>query len=84
VNTIALGKNESSNISELRNNACNYQKSLEIHIENLVKWNIIKDEKPKSNGYARKFTLVKPYGDCMMQLMRLKEAIDTVNEFFIS
>lgn len=95
VNTIALSSSsyssslpsryncERSTYSELRTNAACSQQKLDDHLENLEKWELITDKKPEKNGQARIISLAKPYGDVMHELMRLKMAIDTVNEFFI-
>lgn len=83
VNSIVLsGKNETITMSELRRNVPIYQKNLERHVECLVRWHIINDQKSPSNGKARKLTLNMDYGDAMRVLMKLKDAIETVNEFF--
>lgn len=93
VNTITLSSTSSSlptryncertTYSELRTTASCSQNKLEEHLQNLVKWGIITDRKPQKNGQARIVKLAKPYGDIMRDLMRLKDAIDTINEFFV-
>lgn len=77
-----MQKGETASMVQLRYNACGTTHKLENHLSNLERWQMIQDSKPKKNGYARKITLTKPYGDCMHELFRLKEAIETVNEFF--
>ena len=74
---------ERTTYSDLRTTAACSQNKLEEHLQNLEKWGLVTDKKPKKNGQARIVTLSKPYGDVMHELMRLKDAIDTVNEFFI-
>jgi predicted HTH transcriptional regulator len=75
---------EKTTYSELRTMAACSQNKLDEHLENLVKWGLITDRKPKRTGQARIVKLAAPYGDVMRDLMRLKDAIDTVNEFFVS
>jgi hypothetical protein len=57
---------------------------LEEHLEQLVKWNMIVDTKPDRPGKARiiEFPQYKPSGECMIELVKIKEAIDKVNEYF--
>jgi hypothetical protein len=55
---------------------------LEEHLEQLVKWGFISDSKPKKNGVARNISLIKPSNDCMIKLLKIKEAIETINEYF--
>lgn len=74
---------ERTTYSDLRTTAACSQNKLDEHLQNLEKWGLVTDKKPQKNGQARIVTLAKPYGDVMHELMRLKDAIDTVNEFFI-
>lgn len=55
---------------------------LEEHIQHLAHWNIINDKKPEKNGKARIISLAKDYDKCIFDLMKLKESIDRVNEYF--
>jgi hypothetical protein len=45
---------------------------------------MIVDTKPDKNGRARiiQFAPYKPSGECMIELVKIKEAIDKVNEYF--
>lgn len=74
---------EKTTYSELRTIVACSQNKLDEHLENMVKWKLITDKKPTKNGQARIVKLARPYGDAMRELMKIKDAIDTVNEFFI-
>ena len=82
INTIVFDKNEVTNIGELRNNVSGISNVLERHLSNLVKWGLIQDKKPEKNGVARKISLNVPYGVAMDTIMKLKNAVEIVNEFF--
>jgi hypothetical protein len=53
-------------------------------LEQLAKWDMIVDTKPDRPGKARiiEFAPYKPSGECMIELVKIKEAIDKVNEYF--
>lgn len=40
------------------------------------------DKKPDKNGQARIISFARPSGECMIELIKIKEAIDRVNEYF--
>jgi len=74
--------NKRANITDLRTNTISNNITLDKHLANLEKWEMIKDEKPSGNGKARKITLIKPYDFCRFRLLMLKVSIDHVNNFF--
>lgn len=82
INTIVMQKGETASMVQLRYNACGTTHKLENHLSNLERWGLIKDKKPTRNGMPRKISLNQHYGDCMSLLMKIKEAIETVNEYF--
>jgi hypothetical protein len=82
IGTIAQSKGQTINISELRNILECYALTLYKHIDNLSKWGLILDEKPKRNGYPRRISLEKNYRDCVDELISIKHAIDTINQYF--
>jgi DNA-binding transcriptional MerR regulator len=69
-------------ISDLRNYLEVYQTRLEEHLTYLVKWGIVSDSKPKQNGMRRVISIIIPYSDAMIKLNKMKEGIETVNEYF--
>lgn len=69
-------------ISDLRNYLEVYQTRLEEHLTYLVKWKMLHDEKPTSNGKARIISFARPYDLCMHDLLNLKYSIDMVNKYF--
>ncbi len=74
--------NQRITITDLRNYLEIFQTRLEEHIDHLVKWNILHDEKPTSNGKARIISFVRPYDLCMHDLLNLKYSIDMINKYF--
>lgn len=82
LNTVLGSKNQVANITDLRNNAVSYSLTLDEHLANMVRWELITDERPEGNGKARRISLQKPYDFCLHELLRLRTAIETINEFF--
>ena len=76
-----MQKGETASMVQLRYNACGTTHKLEQHLSNLVRWGLVNDKKPDRNGVARQISLSQDYGDCMSILIKLKDAIDTVNEY---
>ena len=81
IHSILLSKDQVSSVSNLRYNAVGTPAKLEEHISNLVKWQMITDNKPEKFGCARKITLNRPYEECKEILQELKNAIKLVNEY---
>lgn len=69
-------------ISDLRNYLEVYQTRLEEHLTYLVKWSMLNDEKPTSNGKARIISFARNYDLCMYDLLNLKYCIDMINKYF--
>lgn len=86
LSTITLEPKEKISISNLRNYLEVHSSRLEEHIKHLVKWGMLSDKKPEKNGKARiiSFPTNKTFGDCMMEILKLKEAVDLVNNYFSS
>jgi predicted transcriptional regulator len=83
LNAIVFEKGESITISNLRNYIEIHSTRLEQHLEQLAKWNMIVDTKPDGPGKARIISFGdRPSGECMIELVKIKEAIDKVNEYF--
>lgn len=74
--------NQRITISDLRNYLEIFQTRLEEHLTYLVKWKMINDEKPTSNGKARIISFAKPYDLCIYDLLNLKSSIDIINKYF--
>ena len=82
IHSILLSKDQVSSVSNLRYNAVGTPAKLEEHISNLVRWEMITDNKPEKFGCARKITLKnKPYEECIAELTELKNAIKMVNQY---
>jgi hypothetical protein len=84
INAIVFEKGEAISITNLRNFIEIHSTRLEEHLQNLVKWDMIIDKKPDKNGKARIISLARPSGDIMIELVKLKEAIDKVNEYLLA
>lgn len=82
LNAIVFEKGESISINTLRNYIEIHSTRLEEHIQQLVKWDMVVDKKPERNGKARLISFSRPSGECMIELIKIKEAIDKVNEYF--
>ena len=82
LNCIMSDKNDKIPISQLKNYLGVHSTRLEEHLEQLVKWNIIVDTKPESFGKARLISLARYYHLCMFELVKLKDSIAIVNEYF--
>ena len=82
LNTIESEKHGKINISDLRNYIGIHSSQLEYHLEQLVKWNIISDTKPNGPGKARIISFSRLPEECIVELLKLKEAIDYVNRYF--
>ena len=82
LNTIMSEDAASISISNLRNYVGIHSSSLEEHIDYLVKWDMIVDKKPDKNGKARLISLARSYDYCLYDLIKLKDCIGTVNEYF--
>lgn len=82
LNILVGEKNKSATITTLRTYLEIHSSRLQEHIEYLVSWNILKDKKPEKNGKARIISFAKDYDLCINDLMKLKDAIDKINEYF--
>ena len=82
INAIISDRNDKIPISQLLNYLGVHSARLDEHLEKLVKWNIIVDKKPESPGKARLISLARPYHMCMYDLIKLKDCIAIVNEYF--
>ena len=82
INAIIHDINDKIPITQLLNYLGVHSARLEEHLEKLVKWNIIVDTKPESFGKARLISLSRYYHTCMFELVKLKDCIGTVNEYF--
>ena len=82
LNTIESEKDKKINISDLRNYIGIHSSQLEYHLEKLVEWNMISDSKPNGPGKARIISFVRPFDDCIMELVNLKLCTDKVNKYF--
>jgi hypothetical protein len=77
-------KEERISINRLRNYLEIHTSRLEEHINNMVRWNMLTDKKPDKNGKTRFISFAKPSCECMVELVKLKEAIDMVNDHLIA
>ena len=85
INAVEFGNRERISITSLRNHIEIHSSRLEEHIHNLVRWNMLKDKKPEKNGKARIISFARDsYSDCMVELMKLKESIDFVNDHLVA
>jgi predicted transcriptional regulator len=82
LNIILEQRDQKITITDLRNYIGVHQTRLEEHIDHLVKWGIVSDSKPKQNGMRRVISIIIPYSDAMIKLNKIKEGIETVNEYF--
>lgn len=84
LNAIHNSKTGVVNISDLRHQLGLYQARLEEHIDHLSKWKIINDKRPERCGKARQisFNESSTYGESILFLVHLKNAVQMVNEYF--
>ena len=82
INTIESEKDKKINISDLRNYIGIHSSQLEYHIEKLVEWNMIVDTKPDGPGKARLISFSRSPEECIVELLKLKDAIDYVDKYF--
>ena len=80
--TIDTTKEKTVNMTKLRTDVLSNSQKLDDHIENLERWGYIKDEKAEGNGKPRKISLILNHDFCMMELLKLKSAIERINKHF--
>lgn len=81
INAIVMSKDEVATMSHLRYNSTGINAKLEQHLDNLKKWGMVQDQKPEGFGKARKISLTKTHSECISILTKIKNAIETVNEY---
>jgi predicted helicase len=84
INAIVFETKERISINRLRNYLEIHSSRLEEHINNLVRWKMLIDKKPEKNGKTRFISFARPSCECMVELIKLKEAIDMVNDHLIA